>query len=88
MTKNQKRQFELNYSVTKAFAISLTKEITNKLNLWVDSGTYTERLLRVSLLDFVCRMQDDSCLLNATKLYETIPNGYFTSPTNPNNINK
>lgn len=55
------------------------------MNLWDDSGSHSERLLKISMIDFLCRLQDENCLSNATKKYESINSDYFLNPTQVQN---
>ncbi|KAF4804995.1 Glutamyl aminopeptidase [Turdus rufiventris] len=48
---------------------NLVKPIVDQL-LWVDSGDHLERLLRASVLDFACSMNDTESLLNASQLFD------------------
>ncbi|NXY83991.1 AMPE aminopeptidase, partial [Alcedo cyanopectus] len=45
------------------------KPIVNHLN-WADTGGHLERLLRASVLDFACSMDDPDSLNNASQLFE------------------
>ncbi|NXI61668.1 AMPE aminopeptidase, partial [Anseranas semipalmata] len=47
----------------------LVKPVVNKLG-WSDSGGHLDRLLRASVLDFVCSMDDTESLGNASKHFE------------------
>ncbi|XP_064918395.1 glutamyl aminopeptidase [Columba livia] len=48
---------------------SLVKPIVNQLQ-WSDTGDHLERLLRASVLDFACSMDDRESLNNASQLFE------------------
>lgn len=47
----------------------LVKPIVNKLS-WSDSGSHLDRLLRASVLDFACSMNDVESLSNASQQFE------------------
>ncbi|NXC51288.1 AMPE aminopeptidase, partial [Penelope pileata] len=47
----------------------LVKPIVNKLS-WSDSGSHLDRLLRASVLDFACSMNDAESLSNASQRFE------------------
>uniref|UniRef100_A0A803YM61 Aminopeptidase n=1 Tax=Meleagris gallopavo TaxID=9103 RepID=A0A803YM61_MELGA len=47
----------------------LVKPIVNKLN-WSDSGSHLDRLLRASVLDFACSMNDAESLNSASQQFE------------------
>ncbi|NXK52704.1 AMPE aminopeptidase, partial [Chauna torquata] len=47
----------------------LVKPIVNKLG-WTDSGDHLDRLLRTSVLDFACSMDDTESLGNASQQFE------------------
>ncbi|NXL31926.1 AMPE aminopeptidase, partial [Glaucidium brasilianum] len=68
------------------------KPIVDQLN-WNDSGGHLERLLRASVLDFACSMNDTESLNNASQLFEQWLQGkigknipvlflYFSIPAN------
>ncbi|NXV85861.1 AMPE aminopeptidase, partial [Calonectris borealis] len=70
----------------------LVKPIANQLR-WNDSGGHLERLLRASVLDFACSMDDTESLNNASQLFEQWLQGqmgkniqvlflYFSIPAN------
>ena len=40
-------------------------------------------MLKTALVDFLCRIQDEQCLLKATEQFQTIPANYFVSPNDP-----
>ncbi|NXU50999.1 AMPE aminopeptidase, partial [Turnix velox] len=48
---------------------NLVKPIVDQLH-WDDSGSHLERLLRASVLDFACSMDDTNALNNASQLFE------------------
>lgn len=50
------------------------------MNLWSDSGSHTERLLKSNLIEFLCRLQDPNCLENVDAQFNLIPSEYFLSP--------
>ncbi|NWH17545.1 AMPE aminopeptidase, partial [Grus americana] len=71
---------------------SLVKPIVDQLH-WDDSGSHLERLLRASVLDFACSMDDTESLNNASQLFEQWLQGktgkniqvlflYFSVPAN------
>ena len=66
----------------KDFGEYIIRAITvrDNLNLWDDKGTHTQRLLKRSLIDFLCRIQNAECLRTSTKYYEQISSDYFLNP--------
>lgn len=64
----------------------MVKEVLNRLNvndLWDDKGDHQTILLKLSLIEFVCRFQSEECLNKASLLFNSIPKEYFTSPNDP-----
>ncbi|XP_010225771.1 PREDICTED: glutamyl aminopeptidase [Tinamus guttatus] len=57
------------YLLFKDYFRSLVKPIVNQLG-WSDSGSHLERLLRHSVLDFACSMDDTEALNNASLYFE------------------
>ena len=55
-----------------------------KINVTSDSGTHTERLLKTIVIQFLCGLQESSCLRYTTKRFNDIPELYFTSNTETN----
>ncbi|NWR90810.1 AMPE aminopeptidase, partial [Furnarius figulus] len=47
---------------------TLVKPVVDELS-WNDSGSHLQRLLRASVLDFACRMNDTDSLKNASELF-------------------
>jgi hypothetical protein len=56
-----------------------------RIDLTTDTGSHLERLLKVDVIDFQCRLQDTACLKYANERFSSIPDEYFTSQnqTNP-----
>ncbi len=65
--------------------MSLISNLAERIDLMTDSGLHIERLLKVTVTDFQCRLQDKSCLKYANERFNSIPDDYFTSQnlTNP-----
>ena len=40
-------------------------------------------MLKSALVDFLCKIQDEKCLVKSTELFRTIPKEYFSSPNDP-----
>ncbi|NXJ09609.1 AMPE aminopeptidase, partial [Odontophorus gujanensis] len=57
------------YLLFQEYFRSLVKPIVNKLT-WSDSGSHVDRLLRASVLDFACSMNDAESLSSASQLFE------------------
>ncbi|NXC12605.1 AMPE aminopeptidase, partial [Corythaeola cristata] len=57
------------YSQFQEYFRYLVKPIVDQLS-WNDTGSHLERLLRTSVLNFACRMDDTECLNNASQLFE------------------
>ncbi|NXA39983.1 AMPE aminopeptidase, partial [Eudromia elegans] len=66
------------YLLFKDYFRSLVKPIVNQLG-WSDSGSHLERLLRASVLDFACSMDDTEALNNASVLFEEWIRGQNTT---------
>ncbi len=49
--------------------------------MWSDDGTHPEKLLKSTIVNFLCKLQDDDCLKRATTEFNKIPSGYFTNPS-------
>ena len=56
-----------------------------KVNIWDGQGTHLDQQLKNTLLDFICRMQDEKCLLNSTNYFQSIPKAYFQDSANNQN---
>ncbi|NWR72530.1 AMPE aminopeptidase, partial [Centropus unirufus] len=79
------------YARFQEYFRSLVKPIADQLQ-WNDSGSHLERLLRTSVLDFACSMDDPESLNNASQLFEQWLQGttkniqtpflYFSIPAN------
>jgi hypothetical protein len=52
---------------------------------WTETNIHTDQLLKISVIDFLCRFQQEFCLKKSTGLFETIPLSYFLSPNNQTN---
>lgn len=48
--------------------------------MWSDEGNHTLRLLKINMIEFLCRLQDSGCLKNATKYFQSVPEDYFNNP--------
>ncbi|NXF04194.1 AMPE aminopeptidase, partial [Smithornis capensis] len=57
------------YPLFQRYFRYLVKPIVNQLG-WNDSGGHLERLLRASVLDFACSMNDPEALNNASQLFK------------------
>jgi len=60
--------------------------VKDKINVYDDKGTFIERVLKMAIIDFDCRMENIECLNTMTTLFNSIPKSYFTDPntqTNP-----
>ncbi len=55
-----------------------------RINITSDSGSHTERLLKTVLIEFLCRLQQSSCLKYATERFNAIPELYFSTNTEKN----
>ncbi|KFP11432.1 Glutamyl aminopeptidase, partial [Egretta garzetta] len=80
------------YTLFQKYFRQLVKPIVDQLH-WNDSGSHLERLLRASVLDFSCSMDDKESLNNASQLFEQWLQGktgkniqvlflYFSIPAN------
>ncbi|NXA52990.1 AMPE aminopeptidase, partial [Nothocercus julius] len=70
------------YLLFKDYFRSLVKPIVNQLG-WSDSGSHLERLLRASVLDFACSVDDTEALNNASLLFEEWIRGQNTTKVLP-----
>ncbi|NXT55172.1 AMPE aminopeptidase, partial [Pluvianellus socialis] len=80
------------YPLFQTYFRSLVKPIVDQLR-WSDSGSHLQRLLRASVLDFACSMNETESLSNASQLFEKWLQGetgkniqvlflYFSIPAN------
>lgn len=59
--------------------------LKDKINVYDDKGTHPERLLKMAVVDFDCRMENMECLNTMSALFNSIPKSYFRDPnTQPN----
>jgi len=77
--------FFIFYNINKDFSTYIIRNLVEKINIWDDTGSHQQRLLKTSVIDFLCRMQDARCLTNATRVFERINQDYFTNPNGVNN---
>ena len=63
--------------------IELIRQYQSRFDIWDNRGNHALILLKTSLVEFLCRLQDEECLLKATELFKTIPPEYFISPDDP-----
>ena len=66
------------------FSIELVKVLSVRLDVWEVRGDHEENVLKISLVDFLCRMQEEQCILKATEKFNTIPSQYFLLPDDQN----
>jgi hypothetical protein len=59
--------------------------LKDKINVYDDKGTHTERLLKMAVVDFDCRMENMECLNTMSALFNSIPKSYFRDPNNQPN---
>ncbi|NXM69554.1 AMPE aminopeptidase, partial [Serilophus lunatus] len=72
------------YARFQSYFRSLVKPVVDQLS-WDDSGSHLQRLLRASVLDFACSMNDTESLNNASQLFEQWLHGetlYFSIAPN------
>ena len=50
------------------------------LDIWDDLGTHTDKLLKSSLVNFLCRLQNSDCLTKSSELFAKIDQTYFSNP--------
>lgn len=65
----------------QSYGISLAKSLSEKIDIWNDEGEHTVRLLKINMIEFLCRLQDGGCLKNATKNFQSVPIDYFNNPS-------
>ena len=71
--------------VIKDYSIQLLSYLKDKINVYDDKGTPTERLLKMAIVDFDCRMENIECLNTMTTLFNSIPKSYFADPNTQSN---
>lgn len=59
----------------------MVSEVLGRLDidLWENSADHQKSLLKLNMIDFVCRMQSEVCLNKASSLFQRIPSDYFSS---------
>ena len=62
--------------LNKEFGSNIVTSLFSKLDIWNDQGSNTQRLLKANLIDFLCRMQNTECLLNATQIFKSLDSKY------------
>ena len=67
----------------KSFTIKIVRQYQDRNDIWDNTGTHAQILLKTALVEFLCRLQDEECLLKATELFQKIPHEYFSSPDDP-----
>ena len=71
--------------------MSIIKPISNDFDIWNEEINtdleHTTILLKESFVDFLCRLQDEDCLVVSSRLFNVVPDEYFCSPNNPLNKN-
>jgi hypothetical protein len=56
------------------------------MDIWSGDGNHVQKRTKAMMIDFMSRIQEKNCLINATEEYKKIPAKYFTDPdttTNP-----
>ena len=66
----------------KNFAIALTRDLSQRLQIWENTGGHVEKLFKNAMIDFMCRMQDEICLRKATDVFEGLDPYFFTDVNN------
>ena len=58
---------------------------SNDIDIWnqLPGDSHTDKLLKETFIDFLCRMQDNKCLVSASRLFKSIPREYFSMPNDP-----
>lgn len=64
----------------KEFGTAIVRSLMKRMDIWQDTGSHEERLLKANIIEFLCRMQDEECLINASEAFETIDPEYFNNP--------
>lgn len=59
--------------------------LENKINIWNEDGAHQVKMLKATLFEFLCRMQDEQCLKNATERFNNLDSNYFNNPNTVNN---
>lgn len=73
------------FSKLASFGTIIANSLTNKYDIFSNTGSQTEILLKSTILEFICRMQFEPALLNATNVFNNISNEYFDAPNNVTN---
>jgi hypothetical protein len=71
----------LSFEKIKPFAISIAKNLEESYDLWSNNGTHVEQLLKSTIVDFLCMLQDEKCLKKTNAEFLRIPGSYFANPT-------
>ena len=72
----------LYFTIKKAFCLQLTRKLANSLDLASDDGSWGQRMLRVEIIEFLCRLHDPDCLKYADVRFNSIPVQHFNEPEN------
>ena len=70
------------FTITKDFGTALARSLADRLDIWNITGSHVEKLFKNNIIDFLCRLQDESCLRKSTELFLGLDPLYFTDVNN------
>jgi hypothetical protein len=71
----------------KLYSFYLINKLKEKIDISNDQGTDSERLLKANIVEFLCRLQESSCLKYSSVRFNSIPVQHFQDPENANFAN-
>lgn len=80
----QVKIFNCFHLISQGYTLQLVKNALTQLgyDVWADSTSHNEELLKMQLAELQCRLLDAGCLTKTTQLFKSIPPTYFIDPTN------
>lgn len=69
------------YPVSRFFNVMM-REIEQSMDLWAPSSDHVEGLLKGTILDLACRLQDVECLRNASSQWSIVKDAFETDKNN------
>lgn len=69
------------------YNLFLTAKLRKNSNITSDTGSHSQRLLRIQIIEFLCRLHEASCLKYTDERFSSIPPEYFREPENSDYIN-
>jgi hypothetical protein len=68
-------EYRKSFYPVSIFFVNMMRQIETQYDLWENSADHVEQLLKETILDLACRLQDSTCLRNASSLWPTAHNG-------------